>query len=301
MAGGRTAGSLTLCRARLSRSRLPESGKDNTGNRLSYIHIERLPYDKRMEMPKEKTDMKHKDYYNDEYISDFSRKIHDVMPDFDAGTFCDTLLGRLDDKELFARLDFIVDAMQQSMSGDYAANIEAFFNMLGPELEKPEGMFNLGWWLWPVGRYVERHGNEDFRLSLSFLKELTKRFTGEFAVRPLLQAHPGEVMDELIRWTDDKNVHVRRLASEGVRTRLPWSPKLLVALEEFERYTILLTNLKDDPQKFVQKSVGNNLNDLYKDAPEKADFIIAQWESMGRSRAQDWIIKHGRRNQKQGN
>jgi 3-methyladenine DNA glycosylase AlkC len=76
---------------------------------------------------------------------------------------------------------------------------------------------------------------------------------------------------------------------------------LLVALEEFERYTILLTNLKDDPQKFVQKSVGNNLNDLYKDAPEKADFIIAQWESMGRSRAQDWIIKHGRRNQKQGN
>ena len=121
--------------------------------------------------------MKHKDYYNDEYISDFSRKIHDVMPDFDAGTFCDTLLGRLDDKELFARLDFIVDAMQQSMSGDYAANIEAFFNMLGPELEKPEGMFNLGWWLWPVGRYVERHGNEDFRLSLSFLKELTKRFT----------------------------------------------------------------------------------------------------------------------------
>lgn len=38
-------------------------------------------------MPKEKTAMKHKDYYNDEYISDFSRKIHDVMPDFDAGTF----------------------------------------------------------------------------------------------------------------------------------------------------------------------------------------------------------------------
>ena len=34
-----------------------------------------------------------------------------------------------------------------------------------------------------------------------------------------------------------------------------------------------MTNLKDDPQKFVQKSVGNNLNDLYKDAPEKADFI----------------------------
>ena len=96
----------------------------------------------------------------------------------------------------------------------------------------------------------------------------------------------------------DENVHVRRLASEGVRIRLPWLKKLYVALEEFERYMNILTNLKDDPEKFVQKSVGNNLNDLYKDEPEKADFIISQWKKSGQSKAQDWIIKHGRRNQK---
>ena len=248
---------------------------------------------------KEKAIMKHKDYYNDDYIFELSRKLHSVMPEFDEKNFSGSLVGRLDDKELFARLDFIVDAMQKSMADDYTKNIEAFFNVLGPELEKPEGMFNLGWWLWPVGRYVERHGNENWRLSLSFLKELTKRFTGEFAVRPLLREHPKEVMDELIGWSLDENVHVRRLASEGVRIRLPWSKKLFVALEEFERYTAILTNLKDAPEKFVQKSVGNNLNDLYKEAPEKADFIISQWEKTGQSKAQDWIIKHGRRNQKQ--
>ena len=106
-------------------------------------------------------------------------------------------------------------------------------------------------------------------------------------------------MDELIGWSLDENVHVRRLASEGVRIRLPWSKKLFVALEEFERYTAILTNLKDAPEKFVQKSVGNNLNDLYKEAPEKADLIISQWEKTGQSKAQDWIMKHGRRNQKQ--
>lgn len=170
--------------------------------------------------------------------------------------------------------------------------------MLGPELEQPEGMFNFGWWLWPVSRYVERNGNEDWVLSLLFVKELTKRFTGEYAIRPLLKEHPKEVMDELIEWTTDKNAHVRRLASEGVRIRLPWSKKLFVALDEFERYATILTKLKDDPEKFVQKSVGNNLNDLYKEAPEKADFIISQWEKTGKSKAQDWIIKHGRRNQK---
>ncbi len=242
--------------------------------------------------------MKHKDYYHDEYIYNFSKKIGSVMPDFDQESFCHALIGRLDDKELFARLDFIVDAMQESMAGDYVNNIQAFFHMLGPELAESKGMFNYGWWLWPVGRYVERCGNENWSLSLSFLKELTKRFTGEFAIRPLLREHPREVMDELINWTFDENVHIRRLASEGVRIRLPWSQKLYVALDEFERYTRILTNLKDDPDKFVQKSVGNNLNDLYKDDPEKADFIISQWESSGQSKAQSWIIKHGRRNQK---
>ncbi|MCI8884582.1 MAG: DNA alkylation repair protein [Dorea sp.] len=242
--------------------------------------------------------MKYKDYYNDEYILDISQKILAVMPDFDEKAFSYALIGRLDGKELFERLDYIVDAMQRSMAGGYSENIKAFFDILGPELKQPEGMFNLGWWLWPVGRYVERCGNEDWRLSLSFLKELTKRFTGEFAVRTLLREHPKEVMDELIKWTLDENVHVRRLASEGVRIRLPWSRKLYAALDEFERYTVILTNLKDAPEKFVQKSVGNNLNDLYKDAPEKADYIISQWEKSGHSKAQDWIIKHGRRNQR---
>lgn len=242
--------------------------------------------------------MKYKDYYNDDYILELSQKVHTVMPNFNKGLFVHDLVGQLDDKELFDRLDCIVDVMQKYMADDYSQNIEAFSHILGPELTKPEGMFNLGWWLWPIGRYVERCGNENWELSLSFLKELTKRFTGEYAIRPLLKEHPREVMDELIQWTTDDNVHVRRLASEGVRIRLPWSQKLMVALDEFERYAAILTNLKDDPERFVQKSVGNNLNDLYKEDPEKAGLLISMWLESGQSKAQSWIIKHGRRNQK---
>lgn len=80
------------------------------------------------------------------------------MPDFNKKNFCRSLIGRLDDKELFARLDCIVDAMQENMTGGYEENIQAFFNILGPELTQPEGMFHFGWWLWPIGRYVERWG-----------------------------------------------------------------------------------------------------------------------------------------------
>ena len=241
--------------------------------------------------------MKHKDHYNDQYIMEFSEKISAVQADFDQGAFCRDLRGRLDDKEMFARLDCIVDAMENNMDLDYSKNIRSFFGILGPELEKTEGMLSLGWWLWPIGRYVERNGNRDWELSLAFLKELTKRFTGEYAIRPLLKEHPKEVMDELILWTKDENVHVRRLASEGVRIRLPWAKKLFVAVDEFVRYERILSNLKDDVERYVQKSVGNNLNDLFKDAPEKAAYIIAQWEKTPPSKARQWIVKHGMRNQ----
>ena len=135
--------------------------------------------------------MKHKDHYNDDYIFSLSQKILFVMPDFNENAFCHSLIGRLDDKELFARFDCIVDAMQTSMGGDYSKNIQAFFNMLGPELEQSEGMFNFGWWLWPIGRYVERYGNENWILSLAFLKELTKRFNeannAEWSEKEVLQ------------------------------------------------------------------------------------------------------------------
>ena len=242
--------------------------------------------------------MKHKDHYDDTYIIELANKIYEYMPSFNKRAFLHKLSGQLDDKELFARFDCIVDALQENMSGDYTKDIQVFYHILGPELSEPKGMFHEGWWLWPIGRYVERYGNSDWKISLAFLKELTKRFTGEYAIRPLLKEHPKEVLDELIIWTKDDNVHVRRLASEGVRIRLPWSQKLLVALDEFDTYAILLTQLKDDPEKFVQISVGNNLNELYKDAPDKADQLIAQWVQSGTSKAQTWIIKHGRRRQK---
>lgn len=239
--------------------------------------------------------MKHKDHYNDQYVLDISEKLSQADSAFDTGNFSQMLIGNLEDKELFDRFDFIVDALEENLSGNYPETIQTFYKILGPELEQSTGMFSFGWWLWPIGRYVERHGNEDWKLSLAFLKELTKRFTGEYAIRPLLKEQPKEVMDELIEWTKDENVHVRRLASEGVRIRLPWSEKLYTAINEFDRYTKIMTNLKDDPEKFVQKSVGNNLNDLYKDDPEKAEYLINEWRKTPTSKAQEWIIKHGQR------
>jgi 3-methyladenine DNA glycosylase AlkC len=70
-------------------------------------------------------------------------------------------------------------------------------------------------------------------------------------------------------------------------------------LDRFDDFKTILGNLKDDPSRFVQKSVGNNINDLYKEAPEKAEEIIRQWErneNGALSAPARWVVKHGRRN-----
>jgi 3-methyladenine DNA glycosylase AlkC len=165
-------------------------------------------------------------------------------------------------------------------------------------LKQETGMFSEVWWLRPIGRYVERHGIENIKVSLKFIKELMKRFAGEYAIRPLLANKPKETIKMVEKWSKDENVHIRRLASEDVRISLPWSKKIYVAIDEFENYKTILTNLKNDKSKFVQKSVGNNINDLYKEFPEKANEIIKEWNKDNPTKETMWIINHGLRSVK---
>jgi 3-methyladenine DNA glycosylase AlkC len=239
--------------------------------------------------------MKFKDYYNGECAKLLADKIRAMFPDFKGAQFINYVEENITDKEFMGRMDVLADAFELYLPNDYEQNITIFEHILGPELKQETGMFSEGWWLWPVGRYVERHGAEKVNVSLAFIKELTKRFTGEYAIRPLLEQDTEKTMKTMVAWSKDENVHVRRLASEGVRIALPWSKKLYAALAEFENYKTILTNLKNDSSKFVQKSVGNNLNDLYKEYPEKAIEIIDEWNNDNPTKETMWIINHGLR------
>ena len=87
--------------------------------------------------------MKHKDHYNDQYILDLSEKLTQAVPDFNKETFSNSLIGKLEDKELFARFDFIVDALETNLGSDYRENLQAFYQILGPELEQSSGSLAL--------------------------------------------------------------------------------------------------------------------------------------------------------------
>jgi len=141
--------------------------------------------------------------------------------------------------------------------------------------------------------YVELYGLEHFEISIKALKEYTSCCSSEFAVRPFIIKYNSEMMKIMEKWSRDKNFHVRRLASEGCRPRLPWA----MALPEFKKDPSLiipiLENLKNDDSDYVRKSVANNINDISKDNPELALDICKKW--YGSSKNTNWIVKHGLR------
>jgi 3-methyladenine DNA glycosylase AlkC len=101
--------------------------------------------------------------------------------------------------------------------------------------------------------------------SIKAIYEITKRHTGEYAVRPFLERYPAKMLSVMKDWSKDQSFHVRRLACEGVRPRLPWAKNMEQFLIDPTPVLPILENLKEDESLFVRKSVANNLNDILKD------------------------------------
>ena len=236
-----------------------------------------------------------KDYYDIEYGQFLSEKIKSAYPKFNETYFMSLITPELEILEFNNRQILLAESLKNTMNLSYEDTIAIFQQILGPELEGSLGMFTEGWWLWPFGKYVELYGNSNFDISTSFSKELTKRFTSEFCMRPIIQTYPEKSMNLLLKWSVDENKRVRRLAMECLRIRLPWAKKLYVALDYFDIYKEIMTNLKDDTDKTIQKSVANNLNDLYKEYPLEFEEVIDGWKNGEMSKACLWIIRHGSR------
>lgn len=164
----------------------------------------------------------------------------------------------------------------------------------GPESKGYEGPGLRGMQVWPLTRWVELRGLEQPAESLAALKEMTRRFTGEFAVRPFLAADPEGTLAVLKGWTASPDQQVRRLCSEGSRPRLPWGMRLQCFVKDPEPLFPLLELLKHDPEEYVRRSVANNLNDISKDHPDRVVEVCAAWQADG-SELTAKIVRHATR------
>ncbi len=240
-----------------------------------------------------------KDHYNINCARLIASKIGEHKPDFQKDAFVQEISRKIRGQSFLARQDVFASALVDYLDSDYLKSLDYIHKLLGPKLQQETGMFTYGYWLWPFGRWIEQQAPKHpkhLKQSLNLIYELTQRFTGEFAIRPLLDQHSLAVLKVMNMWSLDSSVHVRRLASEGLRVRLPWAKKLDVFHNHFEECQDILFNLRQAPEKFVQKSVGNNINDLYKDRPDLAKKLVQRLSSSKpMPNSTQWIIRHGQR------
>jgi 3-methyladenine DNA glycosylase AlkC len=140
---------------------------------------------------------------------------------------------------------------------------------------------------------VEQFGLDQPHVSFAALGHFTQFSTSEFAIRPFLSRYPELTLQQLVMWSHSDNHHLRRLASEGSRPRLPWGQALPQYKKDPTPLLPILETLKQDPSDYVRRSVANHLNDISKDQPALMLDICQRW--FGQHPHTDWIIKHGLR------
>ena len=209
-----------------------------------------------------------------------AQQLQRVWPAFDAPRFTALGVRGLESLELKARAMQVADALEATLPDDFAQAAGILEGALAPA-ELGDSMAGLqladdglkGWILWSAGEYVARRGLARPERALQALHAFTQRFTAEFAIRPIIVAHPELAFATLRRWTTDPSAHVRRLVSEGSRPRLPWGLQLKALIADPSPTLPLLSALQDDPSEYVRRSVANHLNDIAKDHPA----IVARW------------------------
>jgi 3-methyladenine DNA glycosylase AlkC len=235
-----------------------------------------------------------KNLLNAQVVRSIAKDLRGTHPPFRDGPFVKACLAGLEELELTQRARHIADAMHLHLPRPFAAAAAVLVDSLGPELTRSDqfGLAPLRYM--PHVFFVQKYGLEDFETSMLAQYELTKRFSAESSIRAFLVRYPAETYSRLLQWALDGNVHVRRLVSEGTRPRLPWAPRLAAFQTDSAPVIALLESLKDDPERYVQRSVANNLNDISKDHPDLAVEVCRRWiadASVGRK----WIVRHALR------
>lgn len=224
-----------------------------------------------------------------------------VITDFPAERFISDASEKLEQLELKQRVDHIVKVLSGYLPNDFN---DAAPLLLQVKSYWSEQVNQSGWNsfpAWPLIDYVGVYGLHEPDLALEVLEQLTSLFSAEFAIRAFINSHFEKTYQRLLVWTQHDDPHVRRLASEGCRPRLPWASQLKELRRDPTPIFAILEQLKDDPSLYVRKSVANNLNDIAKDHPHKVMVLCQHWKSSA-TKQRLWIIKHALRSLiKEGN
>lgn len=226
-----------------------------------------------------------KEMFNKKFYTKFSLEFKKADKNFNSKNFLKDILNGIDELSLNERLRKTSIVLKNNLPSDFKKSVDILYKVI-PNLDR--GYTSL---VFPD--YIGLFGHQNFKLSMEALEYFTEFGSSEFAIREFLKRDFYKTLSVMEKWADDNNYHVRRLASEGSRARLPWSFKLDEVIKNPSSTKNILEKLKSDPELYVKKSVANHLNDLSKDNPNYMIGVIKKWDSKNLHTA--WIIKHASR------
>jgi 3-methyladenine DNA glycosylase AlkC len=226
-----------------------------------------------------------KDWFDEARYRSLADQLASLHPRFDRKRFLKLTLGGLGDRSLMQRLRRTSEATREALPLGYRDSLDVL-RELAPQID--HGFVTLF-----LPDFVGLHGHDDFDASMDALKFFTPFGSSEFAIREFLKRDLRRTLRVMHGWSEDANEHVRRLASEGCRPRLPWSFRLVELVADPAPALPILENLKADPSLYVRKSVANHLNDIAKDHPDKTLDVLHSWDRDHPHTA--WIAKRALR------
>lgn len=208
-----------------------------------------------------------------------------ASPRFDRAAFLSAAADGLDALSIMERVRHIAGALHGALPASYPEAL-SIIRALAPQLTH-------GFQAMAVTEYVARYGLDDFDRSMDALADLTRFGSAEFAIRPFLAADTPRALAIMTRWASSDNEHVRRLASEGARPRLPWAARVPALKADPTLAAPILEILRADGSLYVRKSVANHLNDIAKD---RADWLLGRLQAWPQDDPHTiWIIRHALR------
>ena len=233
-----------------------------------------------------------KEIFNAERLKHIATEMTAVYPEFNTKAFLKLANDGLANLSIMQRMARVSECLHAVLPLGYEESLDVL-RALAPRL-------NSGFVSISLPHYVAMYGGHDFEQSMDALKYFTAFGSAEFAIRYFLRNDLQRSLVLMQQWSLDENEHVRRLASEGCRPRLPWSFRLEQIQGDPTLAAAILDNLKADESLYVRKSVANHLNDITKDHPEWVLDLIEGWSLENKHTA--WIAKHALRSLiKQGN
>lgn len=233
-----------------------------------------------------------KDWYGVDFIEILSTELLKIDKAFNIKAFQTDFKKSYAALELKERLILIANLIEIHFPGAYKKKLTKFKKIMGKPWPKESEMMNYGFFLYPLSQFVEINAEKDLTASLDFIEELTKRFTGEWAIRTVANADKKLTLASMKKWSTDSNFHVRRLASEGLRARLPWGKQIDWINKSPELSLPIYNKLRNDPVLYVRRSVANSMGDMIKINDDLAYNTLNDWLNKQLSLENLWVVKH---------